>query len=108
MVALYALGIMSVTWMVVVTVLIAGERLVARPSIAVAAVAAVLVVLGVGIAAAPASVPGLTIPRGRAIRPRMGMDMASRSTVTSSGVPRVISVQTHSFDVTGGARDGTD
>ena len=62
MVALYALGIMSITWMVVLTVLIAGERLAGRPSVAVPAVAAVLVVLGVGMAAAPASVPGLTIP----------------------------------------------
>jgi predicted metal-binding membrane protein len=62
MVALYALGLMSLTWMVVVTVLIAGERLVARTSVVVTAVAVVLVVLGVGIAAAPASVPGLTIP----------------------------------------------
>jgi predicted metal-binding membrane protein len=62
MVALYALGIMSITWMVVLTVLIAGERLLTQRSVAVTAVAAVLVVLGVGIAAAPASVPGLTIP----------------------------------------------
>jgi predicted metal-binding membrane protein len=62
MVALYALGIMSITWMVVLTVLIAGERLAGPQSVAVPAVAAVLVVLGVGIAAAPASVPGLRIP----------------------------------------------
>ncbi len=61
MVALYAHGLMSVTWMVVVTVLIAGERLVAQTATAVATVAAVLVVLGLGIAVAPASVPGLTI-----------------------------------------------
>ena len=57
MVALYALGIMSITWMVVLTVLIAGERLVGRPSIAVPAVAAVLVVLGVGMAAGVAAGP---------------------------------------------------
>jgi hypothetical protein len=53
MVALYALGLMSVAWMVVVTVLIAGERLLARTQIAVAAVAAVaavLVVVGLGLA----------------------------------------------------------
>lgn len=65
MVVLYALGMMSITWMVVVTVLIAGERLVTQRSVAVAAVAAVLVVLGVGIAATAAgaiSMPGLTIP----------------------------------------------
>jgi predicted metal-binding membrane protein len=62
MVALYALGIMSVTWMVVITVLIAAERLAPRTPVAVAAVAAVLLALGVGVAAAPASVPGLTVP----------------------------------------------
>ena len=77
MVALYALGLMSVTWMVVVTVLIAGERLVAQTATAVAAVAAVLVVLGLGIAVAPASVPGLTLPA--AGHPAaMGMDMSMR------------------------------
>jgi predicted metal-binding membrane protein len=53
---------MSITWMVLFTALIAGERLVARRSLAVAIVAAVLVVLGAGVAAAPASVPGLTVP----------------------------------------------
>ena len=75
MAALYALGIMSITWMVLLTVLIAGERLVARRSLAVPAVAAVLVVLGVGIAAAPASVPALTIPPA-GHHTAIGMDMA--------------------------------
>jgi predicted metal-binding membrane protein len=51
MVALYALGIMSLTWMVVLTVLIAGERLVRRRSVATTAVALVLVATGLGIAA---------------------------------------------------------
>lgn len=59
MVALYALGIMSITWMVVLTVLIAAERLVPPTRLAVAAG---LIVLGVGVAAAPASVPGLNVP----------------------------------------------
>jgi predicted metal-binding membrane protein len=77
MVALYALGLMSVTWMVVVTVLVAGERLVAQTVTAVVAVAAVLVVLGLGIAVAPASVPGLTLlPAGHSAA--MGMDMSMR------------------------------
>ncbi len=61
MVALYALGIMSITWMVVLTILIAGERLVAQRGAAVVGVAAVLIVLGVGIAAGVGgivSVPG--------------------------------------------------
>ncbi len=73
MVALYALGIMSITWMVVLTVLIAGERLLARHWAAVPAVAAVLVVLGVGVAAGFA--PALTTPS--AAHP--GMDMGMRS-----------------------------
>jgi predicted metal-binding membrane protein len=77
MIALYALGIMSIPWMVVLTVLIAGERLVPHRSLALAAVAAVLVVVGVGIAAAPASVPGLALPA--AGHPAaMGMDMTMR------------------------------
>jgi predicted metal-binding membrane protein len=77
MVALYALGLMSMTWMVVVTVLIAGERLVTQTAAAVTAVAAVLVVLGVGIAVAPASVPGLTLPAAGPPA-AMGMDMTMR------------------------------
>jgi predicted metal-binding membrane protein len=62
MAALYALGMMSLSWMALVTVLIVAER-VLRPSAAmVRVVAAVLIVLGLAMAAAPASVPGLTIP----------------------------------------------
>ena len=78
MVALYALGIMSITWMIVLTVLIVGERLVAQRSLAVPAVAAVLLLLGVGIAAAPASVPALTIPpTGHDAAMGMGMGMGT-------------------------------
>jgi predicted metal-binding membrane protein len=88
MVALYALGIMSLTWMVLLTVLIAGERLVAQRSVAVPAVAAVLVVLGVGIAAAPASVPALTIPPTGHHAAR-GMDMGrSTGQMTDQGKER--------------------
>jgi predicted metal-binding membrane protein len=80
MVALYALGIMSVAWMVVLTVLIAGERLLARRSVAVPAVAAVLVVLGVGVAAIPTAVPALAIPAAghhAGMGAGMGMDMGA-------------------------------
>ena len=79
MVALYALGIMSITWMVLLTVLIAAERLLARTSVAVATVAVVLVVLGVGLAVAPASVPGLTVPAA-GHRAAMGMGTRGRTT----------------------------
>jgi predicted metal-binding membrane protein len=71
MVALYALGFMSVTWMVVLTVLIAGERLLARHRAAVPAVAVVLVVLGVGVAARVGGGMSMTIPPTG--HPAMGM-----------------------------------
>ena len=58
MVALYALGMMSIAWMAVLTVLIVGERVLPRPALATTAVAAVLVVLGVAVAAWPADLPG--------------------------------------------------
>jgi predicted metal-binding membrane protein len=80
MIALYALGIMSIPWMVVLTVFIAGERLVPQHSLARATVAVVLVVVGVGIAAAPASVPALTIPRaGHPAAMGMGIGMGASS-----------------------------
>lgn len=64
MVALYALGMMSITWTAVITVLIAGERLLARRAVAVRAVAVVLIALGIALAAAPAAVPALSTPGG--------------------------------------------
>jgi predicted metal-binding membrane protein len=62
MAGLFALGAMSVPWMIVVAVLIAVEKLLPWRLAATAGVAAVLVALALGVAAAPASVPGLTIP----------------------------------------------
>jgi predicted metal-binding membrane protein len=60
MAALFALGVMSLTWMAVVAVLIAAERLL--PETTRWAVALVLVALGTAVAAAPGDVPGLTVP----------------------------------------------
>lgn len=60
MAALYALGMMSIAWMALLTVLIAGERLLPRRTLAVRAVGVVLVMLGLAVAAAPAAVPALT------------------------------------------------
>jgi predicted metal-binding membrane protein len=62
MVVLFALGAMSLTWMIVVTLLIAAEKLLPRAGPGTAGVAAVLAALAVGVAAAPRDVPGLTIP----------------------------------------------
>ena len=60
MAALFALGAMSLTWMALVTVLVAAERTLPRP--ARLGVAAVLVALGLWVALAPGAVPGLTVP----------------------------------------------
>ena len=60
MAALFALGAMSLTWMALVTVLVAGERTLPRP--ARLGVAAVLVALGLWVALAPGAVPALTVP----------------------------------------------
>jgi predicted metal-binding membrane protein len=60
MAALFALGVMSLTWMAVVAALIAAERLL--PWHAHAGVAMILLALGLGVALAPDAVPGLTLP----------------------------------------------
>ena len=60
--ALFALGVMSLTWMAAVTVLIAGERLLPWRTPAVYAVAATLALLGIWLAVDPGSLPGLTVP----------------------------------------------
>jgi predicted metal-binding membrane protein len=62
MAGLFALGAMSIAWMAVVGVLIAVEKLLPSRALATAGVAALLAALAIGVAAAPASVPGLTVP----------------------------------------------
>jgi predicted metal-binding membrane protein len=62
MAALFALGVMSIGWMVVIAVLIAVEKLLPWEAIPSGATAALLVVLGVAVMFFPNEVPGLTIP----------------------------------------------
>jgi predicted metal-binding membrane protein len=62
MAALFALGVMSITWMVVIAALIAVERLLPWRTRAVYGVAAALAVLAIWMAAAPGDLPGLTVP----------------------------------------------
>lgn len=62
MAALFALGVMSVTWMVIVAVLITAERVLPWPRPAVYGVAVVLLVVGVWLAFAPGDLPGFTVP----------------------------------------------
>ena len=63
MASLFALGIMSVTWMAVVAGLIAFEKVVPWRRVASYGTAAVLLVLGVLMLSAPDAIPGLTTPR---------------------------------------------
>jgi predicted metal-binding membrane protein len=62
MAALFALGIMSLGWMAVIAALIAAEKLLPWKALAGGGIAVLLFVLGLGLAFAPASVPGLTVP----------------------------------------------
>jgi predicted metal-binding membrane protein len=62
MVALFALGVMSLTWMLAIAGLIAIEKLLPRKELANLFVAMTLVVLALGVSLAPRHVPGLTLP----------------------------------------------
>jgi predicted metal-binding membrane protein len=74
MAALFALGVMSLAWMAFVGVLIAGEKLLPWKAVANRGIAVVLLVLGLTVAFAPASVPGLTLPGSpQAMRAMDGM-----------------------------------
>lgn len=81
MVVLYALGMMSIPWMVLLTVLIVAERLLPRRRFAVFGAAALLIVLGTVVAAAPAEVPELTTP-GAGMKMGGGMQMGRRTEMT--------------------------
>ena len=70
MAALFALGVMSIAWMVFIAALIAVEKLLPWKQLANRGIAILLAVLGLAVAFAPGSVPGLTLPDGAG----MGMD----------------------------------
>jgi predicted metal-binding membrane protein len=64
MASLFALGVMSVTWMAVVAGLIAVEKILPWRRVATYGTAAVLLTLGVLLLAAPEAIPALTVPGG--------------------------------------------
>jgi predicted metal-binding membrane protein len=76
MAALFALGVMSITWMAVVAALIAFEKTVPWRRVATWATAAVLLALAITIAASPHEVPGLVVPGDHhgAMQPMKAMD----------------------------------
>jgi predicted metal-binding membrane protein len=62
MAALFALGVMSLTWMALIAVLVALEKTGPSPFAAKLATATVLAVLAAAVLAAPERVPGLVVP----------------------------------------------
>jgi predicted metal-binding membrane protein len=64
MASLFALGVMSVTWMALVAGIIACEKLLPRRRLLTFATAGLLLGLGLVLLIAPESLPGLTTPSG--------------------------------------------
>ena len=64
MVALFALGVMSIVWMAVVAALITVEKVLPWRSVAVWSTTALLLLLAAGVFAAPNAIPGFVVPSG--------------------------------------------
>ncbi|MEK6251010.1 MAG: DUF2182 domain-containing protein [Actinomycetota bacterium] len=74
MAALFALGVMSLGWMVFIAGLIALEKLLPWRALANYSIAILLLVLGLAVAITPERVPGLTLPdSSQAMRAVQGM-----------------------------------
>lgn len=74
MLVLFALGVMSIAWMAVVAAVIFAEKVLPLGARLSGAVAVLLIALGVWLALAPGSVPGLTEPGMRPDMPMGEMD----------------------------------
>jgi predicted metal-binding membrane protein len=64
MAALFALGVMSLTWMALIAALIALEKTIPWRAAATWGTAALLCALAIGVIALPGAVPGLVVPAG--------------------------------------------
>jgi predicted metal-binding membrane protein len=74
MVVLFALGVMSLTWMAVVAAVILAQKVLPKGEHLTKVFALAFVAVGVWVAASPGSVPGLTLPNSDAAdRARMRM-----------------------------------
>jgi predicted metal-binding membrane protein len=78
MAALFALGAMSIAWMVLISTLIAAEKLLPRRALVTRGVAGVLAAVALGMAAAPTTVPALTIPGSASAMRAMDMSPPSQ------------------------------
>jgi len=73
MAALFALGVMSLTWMVLVAALILVEKTLPWRLLARWGTAALLIALSVGVVVVPRDVPGLVVPHGGAMQAMKAM-----------------------------------
>jgi predicted metal-binding membrane protein len=86
MAALFALGVMSIGWMVLIAAVIAIEKLLPRISLARLGIVVVLAVLAASVAFASDHVPGLTIPdSAEAMRAKEAMGMGERMSDEPAG-----------------------
>jgi predicted metal-binding membrane protein len=72
MAALFALGVMSIGWMVLIAALIAAQKLLPPSPLVRVGTVLVLAVLGASVAFASDRVPGLTVPDSPDRMPAMG------------------------------------
>jgi predicted metal-binding membrane protein len=73
MATLFALGVMSLAWMALITALVTTQKLSPTPALAIAITAAVLAVLAFGLLVAPGLLPGLVVPSGHTATHATGM-----------------------------------
>ena len=92
MASLFALGVMSVTWMAVVAGLIAIEKTIPWRRVATYGTTIVLVVLGVMMLLAPDALPGLTVP-GQSPMPSMSPMGPDRTTPAGSDLEQAVTRQ---------------
>ncbi len=78
MAVLFALGVMSLTWMALVAALVAWEKLAPWPRAGTVLAATVLTALAFGVAAFPRHVPGLVVPASHGATGMMSMTGAQR------------------------------
>lgn len=77
MATLFALGLMSVTWMVAVAALVALEKLLPWRRLASGSVAVLLIALALAVALVPQDTPGLTLPADSSMSQGSGSQISS-------------------------------
>ena len=109
MAALLALGVMSIGWMALIAAFIAIEKLLPWRVAASGIVTAGLVVLAIGVLAAPEDVPGLTIPgsaEAHDAMEAMGMEGGSMSEQKAPAEEKAMPMEDHAMPSGGGSMDG--